>query len=115
MCDNPDCGNCNPEPKMEIVKQGMELGDAIIEVLNKNTPRPGDTTKDGYSGYVVTMMQSIALAAAAAAMIDNLKLESTQDAMIAQIAANIQKMVDIKRMGNQKEDHSHALRSDMLH
>lgn len=97
MCDDPECGNCNRDTKQLFVKAGLELGDAIIEVVNKQTPQIGDTTENGLAGYVKAQVQAVAFASAVAAMIVNFKLEATQDLLLEQIISNIRHLVDIDR------------------
>ncbi len=103
MCDDPDCAGCNPAIKQSFVKEGMELADAIIEVLNTRTPRIGDTTENGLAGYVSSQIQAVAFASAMAAMITNLKVEATQELLLTQIIANTRTLIASQRLSDCNE------------
>jgi hypothetical protein len=93
MCNDPDCGECNRDTKQQFIKAGLELADAIIDVINQKTPKIGDTTQNGFAGYASCQIQAVAFASVVAAMITNLKLEATQDLLLEQIIANTRSLV----------------------
>ncbi len=115
MCDDPECGECNRDTKQRFVDAGLKLGDAIIDVVNKQTPRIGDATENGLAGYVNCQIQVVAFASAVAAMLVNLKLEATQDLMLEQIIHNIRHLVAVERQSGREAVTEISLNHGTLH